>query len=200
MKLLLFSDLHCDMRAARSIVDRSENVDVVIGAGDFANVRRGLKEMIGVLSDIKTPSILVAGNSETHNELVAACKEWPSAVPLHGEIAEVEGFKFLGLGGAVPITPFGSWSFDLSEEEAAKLLLDVETADVFVAHSPPAGYVDRDSGGRNLGSQTILQTIQTLKPKLFVCGHIHGSWEETAEIGECHVVNAGPKGCVVEIN
>ena len=46
MNLLLFSDLHSDFRTAARLVELSNDVDVVVGAGDFCNVRRGLKEII----------------------------------------------------------------------------------------------------------------------------------------------------------
>jgi predicted phosphodiesterase len=44
MKLILFSDLHCDAGRARELVSRSRTVDFVLGAGDLGNVRRGLAQ------------------------------------------------------------------------------------------------------------------------------------------------------------
>jgi predicted phosphodiesterase len=44
--MLLFSDLHSDFRTAARLVELSNDVDVVVGAGDFCNVRRGLEEII----------------------------------------------------------------------------------------------------------------------------------------------------------
>ena len=49
MKLLLFSDLHCDTAAARRLVELAGDVDVVVGAGDFGNVRRGIQIAIDML-------------------------------------------------------------------------------------------------------------------------------------------------------
>ena len=42
MRLLLFSDLHCDRAAAGHLVERAAAVDVVVGAGDFGNIRRNV--------------------------------------------------------------------------------------------------------------------------------------------------------------
>jgi Icc-related predicted phosphoesterase len=39
LKLLLFSDLHADVTAARHLVERAADVDVLVGAGDFDNAR-----------------------------------------------------------------------------------------------------------------------------------------------------------------
>src|SRR5262245_49184780 len=117
MKLLLFSDLHCHVDAARRLVELSGDVDVLVGAGDFASVRRGISTCIAVLCEVTKPAMLVAGNNETTDELARACRIWPSAKILHGSGATIDGVKFFGLGGGVPVTPFGDWSYDFSEEE-----------------------------------------------------------------------------------
>ena len=119
MKLLLFSDLHADLAAARRVVGLSRTADVVVGAGDFCNAHRGLDACVRVLKAIDKPTVLVAGNNETTDELAAACRDWPAARVLHGAGAVVGGVTFFGLGGGVPVTPFGAWSYDFTEEEAA---------------------------------------------------------------------------------
>jgi len=58
MKLLLFSDLHCDASAAKSIEDRASKVDVLVGAGDFANARRGIEVCIDILGRVQKPAVL----------------------------------------------------------------------------------------------------------------------------------------------
>ena len=72
MRLLCFSDLHCNQDAARSLVKQADGVDVVIGAGDFANQHRGLELTLDILSEITTPTVLVPGNGETVDALRAA--------------------------------------------------------------------------------------------------------------------------------
>ena len=114
MKLLLFSDLHSDFRTAARLVELSNDVDVVVGAGDFCNVRRGLEEIIKALSSIIKPAALVPGNSESYQELVNACRPWTDAHVLHGKQATIDGVFFYGIGGGIPITPFGSWSYDFA--------------------------------------------------------------------------------------
>lgn len=120
MKLLLFSDLHTDTAAAARIVNLARDVDVAIGAGDFANLRRGVSICIDILKQIRKPAVLVPGNNESYDELVSACSGWASAHVLHGTGIELAGITFFGIGGGIPITPFGSWSFDFSEEDATQ--------------------------------------------------------------------------------
>jgi len=198
MKLLLFSDVHGDLDACRRLVDRAADVDVVVGAGDFCVARRNLAAPIETLSAIDTPTVLVPGNAETEDEIAEqlSATGWSAAHVLHGTGVTIDGLSFFGIGGGIPVTPFGPWSYDFSEAEARALLADCPEGAVLVSHSPPKNAVDRDSQGQSLGSTAVRDAIEETEPVLTVCGHIHGSWGETAQIGNTDVVNAGPKGII----
>jgi Icc-related predicted phosphoesterase len=198
MKLLLFSDVHCDDRAARRLVDRSAEADVLVCAGDLAVMRNGLESTVDILSAITCPVVLVAGNGESNLELEEACRDWASAHVLHGSGCEIDGVSFWGVGGATPVTPFGSWSFDIAEDDARPLLAGCPRGGVLVTHSPPKGHVDL-VGGEHLGSRAILEAIKTSKPALSVCGHIHACWTRESTVGPTRIVNAGPRGVWAEI-
>jgi Icc-related predicted phosphoesterase len=198
VKLLAFSDLHRDLDQAGHLVERSSEADVVIAAGDFASVHKGLDEAIGALSAISVPTILVPGNNETEDALRSACEGWDAAIVLHGQGAEIDGTPFFGLGAGVPITPW-DWSFDLDEEEAGERLAECPEDAVLVVHSPPKGYCDQSSSGDHLGSEAILAAIEAKQPRLAVCGHIHESWGEESEIGSTRVINLGPSGTALEL-
>jgi Icc-related predicted phosphoesterase len=199
LKLLLFSDVHADVIACHQLVERSRKVDVVVGAGDFGNVRRDLQRTIDLLRAIDRPAVLVAGNAESSEELLEACRDWPQAHVLHGSGVEINGVRFFGIGGAVPVTPFGSWSYDFTEEQAAELLASCPMGCVLVSHSPPRGAVDRTSQGVSLGSTAIRAAVLRVEPLLVVCGHIHGSAGQQEVVGHTPVVNAGPGGADWEL-
>ncbi|MXX68956.1 MAG: serine/threonine protein phosphatase [Gemmatimonadales bacterium] len=194
MRLLLFSDLHTDLAAAASIVERAAGFDAVVGAGDFAVKRRGLDTIIEVLAAIETPTVLVPGNGESAEELSNACDGWPAAHVLHGTGVEIGGMPFFGLGGGVPVTPFGAWSYDFTEDEARNLLAPCPEGAVLVSHSPPLGHADAAASGRHVGSTAVLEAIERTRPRLVVCGHIHDSWGVRSRAGHTPVVNAGPGG------
>jgi uncharacterized protein len=194
MKILAFSDLHSDFRTASKLVELSNSVDVVVGAGDFCVARRGLDEIIAPLSGITRPTVLVPGNSESYEELEQACRPWKSAGVLHGGLVTISEVPFFGIGGGIPITPFGPWSYDFSEDEASELLRDCPVGGVLISHSPPAGVLDVSSDGRSIGSQAVRETVLSRKPDLVVCGHIHGSAGQIDRIGKTTVINAGPRG------
>jgi Icc-related predicted phosphoesterase len=199
MKLLLFSDLHEDEAAARRLVERAEAADVVIGAGDFGNVRRGVAACIDMLRTIDRPAVLVPGNNESLEELAEACRTWPRAHVLHGSGVTLAGVSFYGLGGGVPVTPFGAWSYDFTEDQAARLLAQCPAGGVLVSHSPPKGAVDRSSRGQSLGSVAVRDAVLRLRPVLVVCGHIHGCAGQHTLLGGTPVVNAGPAGVEWEL-
>ncbi len=195
-KLLLFSDLHCDAAAASSLVARSQEADILICAGDLATTRRRLNVCLDILQAITKPTVLVPGNNESLEELAAACRGWPNAHVLHGSGVTINGIEYYGVGGGVPVTPFGDWSFDFTEEQATEMLSHCPVGGVLVSHSPPKGAVDVASNGMSLGSTAVRTAVERVKPKLVVCGHIHGSAGQSARIGPTTVINAGPDGLV----
>ncbi|MAI72517.1 MAG: serine/threonine protein phosphatase [Rhodopirellula sp.] len=202
MKFLCFSDLHRNGEAAAKLVELSQGADVVIGAGDFATRREGVEDTLEVLSSITKPAILVPGNGESASELEKAVRvaKWKSAMVLHGTGCVFEGVEFWGVGGGIPVTPFGDWSYDFSEAEAGPLLAGCKPDSVLVVHSPPLDTVDHDSTGQIRGSQAIREVVETVQPKLVVCGHIHSDWEKQCRIAKTQVLNAGPRGVLIEID
>ncbi|WP_146602723.1 metallophosphoesterase family protein [Novipirellula aureliae] len=199
MKFLCFSDLHCDQDAARRLVSRSAEADVVIGAGDFANRHQGIHDTIDILSAIDKPTLLVPGNGETFEELSAAASDWRSATVLHGSGCQIEGVEFWGVGGGIPVTPFGDWSYDFDEMKAKELLAGCPIGGVLVVHSPALDTVDHDTSGRIRGSQAIRETVVQKQPQLVVCGHIHSDWGKQVKLGPSQILNAGPQGVFVSL-
>lgn len=197
MKLLAFSDLHRDLNQAARLVEMSADADVVIGAGDFASVHKGLEETIDALATITTPTILVPGNNETEDALREAASRWSAATVLHGAGATVAGAEFYGLGAGVPVTPW-EWSFDLSEAAAGEMLAGCPEGAILVLHSPPQGHCDANGGGDHFGSRALLAAIEAKRPSLAVCGHIHESWGCESRIGGTPIFNLGPEGTWLE--
>ncbi|MBL8855474.1 MAG: metallophosphoesterase family protein [Planctomycetaceae bacterium] len=201
MKLLAFSDVHTDLMACHRLVEMAtkNSVQVAVGAGDFATMRRNLQPVIDVLSGFSCPLVLVPGNGESIEELQEACQRYPHMHVLHGTGAMIEGQSFFGLGYAVPETPFGAWSCDLAEDSATAMLRSCPTNSVLVTHSPPFGHVDQNSRGQHVGSQAILQTIQRTNPKLVLCGHVHDCWQTSSQVGSTPIHNLGPAGWLLDV-
>jgi Icc-related predicted phosphoesterase len=193
MKLLAFSDVHCDLGAVESLVEQARDVDAVAAVGDFARIHEGLEQTIAPLKAIEAPVMLVPGNNETLEALRKACEGWDGAQVLHGASTEIAGVTFFGIGGGIPTTPW-DWSFDLTEEQAAEMLAPMTAGSVLLSHSPPKGHVDK-----GFGSEAVLRAAREKGARAVLCGHIHEEWGNESRIGETLVRNLGPDGYKGEI-
>lgn len=199
MKILVFSDLHCNVAAATAIVEAAPGADCVIGAGDFSICRTGIEKTIDVLRRIERPTVLVPGNGESLEELQAACEGWSAVHILHGSGIVLQGVSMFGIGGGIPPTPFGSWSYDFTEEQATELLAECPPGGVLISHSPPRGIVDVSSMGTHLGSVAVRAVVERNQPRLVVCGHVHESWRRQEQLGRSLIVNAGPQPILLDL-
>ena len=199
MKCLVFSDVHESRYHCQGLVQQSENVDFVVGAGDFGSLRKGIEETIDMLSGIEKPCFLVPGNAESFEELCSACEQWPSSTVLHGTGTTFNGMNIFGIGGAIPVTPFGDWSYDFTEKEAGELLKNCPDTGILISHSPAYGLLDKSSSGFHLGSTTIWKTLEQKQLTLMVCGHIHESSGQQTIYRDTTVINAGPSGMIFDL-
>ncbi len=195
VRVLAFSDLHRSAGRAEAILAAAGAADLVIGAGDFATMRKGLAEMMALLKPLDGKAVYVAGNAESADELGAAT----AATVLHGSAATIAGLALFGIGYAIPETPFGGWSCDLSEANAEVMLAAMTPCDILISHSPPKGVADIGSGGRSLGSTAVRAAIERAQPRYCLCGHIHDSWGTRGRIGATEIINLGPEPTMLEL-
>jgi hypothetical protein len=91
-------------------------------------------------------------------------------------------------GGNVSVwaTPWSNmfmrWAFMKRPHELAQIYAAVPVGvDVLVSHQPPLGHGDRtfnlDSGRvDHVGSRELLDAIERVRPKVVICGHVHGGF------------------------
>jgi len=106
------------------------------------------------------------------------------------------GLVVIGIGGSTP-TPFGTPS-EFSEADYAAWLEDCRIAAeklagqiVLVSHNPPKNTKCAMIGaGIHVGSEAVRAFIETHRPALCLCGHIHESRAVDA-VGATPVINPG---------
>lgn len=90
---------------------------------------------------------------------------------------------------------FYNWAFNLPR--AGKELKEKWNAiptdtDILITHGPAQGYVDTSGppyNEPNLGCELLIERIKEIKPKIHVCGHIHGGYGYRFD-GHTHFFNA----------
>ncbi len=197
MRIVAFSDLHRDRDAAKAVL--AMKADVVVGAGDFATQGQGASETLEILRGLTCPFVLVHGNHDDPDELVALTASWPGIHLLHGRGVRIEGVEFYGFGGETPIRNAASWNAGQDEIEAARLLEGCPPNAILVSHSPPFGHCDGQRDGANEGSVALLRCVEATWPRHVLCGHIHHSWGSRSAIGPTTIHNIGPQPIILDL-
>lgn len=172
MKIICISDTHSKHRE----LELPEG-DMLIHAGDLT--RKGKEEEFIDFNEWLEEldfqhKICIAGNHdrlldrqpEKAKELLTNCTY------LNDEWIQIEGIKIWGS----PITPwFLGMAFNRKRGRKIRKHWDqIPTdIDILVTHGPPKRMLDRTNLGLLAGCQDLANTVEEIKPKLHVFGHIH---------------------------
>ena len=197
MKILLFSDVHGDLRALERIV--AQSADLYIAVGDLATFGRGLERCGPVLQPLGEKLWVLPGNHETHDASRAFCQRF-GFVDFHRQVKQLGATHWAGLGYS-NITPFRTPG-EYSEDEIAKALAAFEGIQplYLVVHFPPHNTkLDEFSPGRHAGSSTLREWVERVRPAYLFCGHIHETAGLSERLGSTECVNVGKQGYTFEI-
>ncbi|WP_329806314.1 metallophosphatase domain-containing protein [Flavobacterium facile] len=180
MKFVIISDTHGQHKNLTL-----PKGDVIIHAGDIS--QRGKEsEILDFLNWFKDLDfkykIFIAGNHDFFFEETSD-KDIQKIIPeniiyLCDSGVEVEYFKIWGS----PITPwFYDWAFN--RPRGAQIahhwqLIPLDT-DILITHGPAFGILDKTTRGENVGCEDLLHTIESIQPKVHICGHIHEGYGQT---------------------
>lgn len=201
MRILIFSDIHGDLRALDRIV--AQPADLYIAAGDLATFGKGLDRCGEILKPLGERLWVLPGNHETHEQTRAFCKRF-GFVDFHRQIRTIEGAKgpatWAGLGYS-NITPFNTPG-EYSEEEIAEALAAFNGIPglYLVAHCPPRDTrLDEYAPGKHAGSSALRAWIEREQPSYDFCGHIHEAAGLSERLGATQCINVGKQGYTIEI-
>lgn len=94
------------------------------------------------------------------------------------ELVEINGLKIWFSPWS---NTFGGWAWMQDPTELVWQYNQIpEGVDIIVSHQPPYGFGDEVDGrytfgdeDRHVGSKELLKTLDRVKPKVVICGHIH---------------------------
>jgi uncharacterized protein len=202
--ILVISCIHNDLENILNYFDKISQMkfDVIVCPGDFTDFPpRGFSQVsIGklVLEELKLfgrPILAVPGSWDK----VFLPELELSKVSIHGRGRIIGDVGFFGYGGAK--TPF-NLPLEPNEEE---LKMGLESAyeqvvnakyKIMVTHAPPARTsLDRISSGAHVGSGAVREFLETAKPDVAICAHIHEA-RGVDEVGDTKIINSGrfPEG------
>jgi Icc-related predicted phosphoesterase len=175
LRIVCISDTH-GQHAKLSVPEG----DVLIHAGDFMAFGDRPKEIIDFNQWLgKQPhqhKVVIAGNHDSMFERHpgAATELLGNAIYLENSATEFEGLKIWGS----PVQPeFNNWAFNVARGAAIRRywkMIPANTA-VLVTHGPPFGVLDKaHPSSAHLGCEELAKTVEQIKPRLHVFGHIHG--------------------------
>ncbi len=169
--------------------------DVLIHAGDVTD-RGDLKELTRFrdwFSKLKFEhKIIVAGNHDSCLVDIVGELKLIHFIYLKDTMVEINGIKFYG-------TPYQKYfcnmAFNKTDAELKTIYSRIpEDIDILITHNPPLGILDTVYDGEKVGCPVLLETVNRVKPKFHVFGHIHeahGYLEtpETTFINASHLGN-----------
>jgi Icc-related predicted phosphoesterase len=152
-----------------------------------------MRRTVGRVAErLRCPVLFVPGNHDLRDPV-----EEIAGVNIDGRVHSLRGLSVAGLGGAGP-TSYG-FPYEWTEREADLVLANLfpdeaSSPDIFLSHAPPANTtLDRTARGVHVGSSAVRDWLGRVRPRLFVCGHIHEA-RGVERIEEVPCLNAGALG------
>ncbi|MBU0980459.1 MAG: metallophosphoesterase [Nanoarchaeota archaeon] len=200
MKILASGDLHGDRGLAKKLAERAkkENVDLVILTGDIVESDENPQGIIGPFVKLGKKVVIIPGNHETFATTDFLAEVY-GATNLHGYSIRYKDIGFFGAGGA------NIGLFQLSEEELFKVLQDGYKhlkgvkKKIMVTHVHPSDSTMEKFSTFIPGSKGIRKAIDTFKPDILLCSHVHEAEGLEEKIGKTRVINVGKQGKIINL-
>ena len=170
MRFLVITDLHqnTDMIGRFNGIIREKGAEFVLFLGDVTDFGTG-EQAADIISKIESKVYVIPGNCDP---LDLPEKIRDVAVDMHGNAADIGGYRLVGLGGS-NITIFHT-AFELEEDALYDgLKRNACEGMILMTHAPSVGILDEIPSGANVGSPAIKRIVDEYHPILALSGHIH---------------------------
>ena len=197
MEVLIFSDIHGDIRALEKVV--RQPADIYIAAGDLSTFKKSLDRCGEVLAPLGEKVWVLPGNHETHEDMRDLCRRF-GFVDFHRQVRQIASTNWAGLGYS-NITPFNTPG-EYTEDQIQEALdaFDGLSPLYLVAHVPPKNsQLDEFAPGQHGGSPALSTWLERAQPLYLFCGHIHECAGRSDQIGRTQCFNVGKAGYTLEV-
>ena len=200
LKILAAGDLHGDTSLAEKLAERAERekVDLVILCGDLTYAETSTEGIVGPFAKRKEKVLLIPGNHET----IATAdflSELYGVKNIHGYSVKYKDVGIFGAGGAnvgLFQIPEGEM-FDLLKKGYEKIRYLKKK--IMVTHVHPDKTKMEKFTKLFPGSTGVKKAVDTFKPDLLLCSHVHEAEGIEEVVGKTKVINVGRKGKIIEI-
>jgi Icc-related predicted phosphoesterase len=199
MRILAVADIHGAQYRLNLVLKNiaSYTPDLVVICGDITQFGPG-ELATNFLNQIQVRTFAVPGNIDTFD--VDQGINASNATNLDKRQVILQQIPFLGIGRELPPQLSNLQIDDDTTKKPLKKLL--KTSSVLVTHYPPYKIQDKIFIGTHGGSKELRSLIDTYKPRLVLCGHIHEDPGMTT-VGDTTVVNCSmgkrTEGALIEI-
>ncbi len=199
LKILAAGDFHGDIKIAKSLAEKAvkENVDLVILNGDIVEEDK-TSGIIGPFVEKGKKVIIIPGNHET----IATADflaDLYGITNLHGYSIKYKDVGIFGCGGAnIGLSQLTEKEFFETLKKGYQNIRGMQKK-IMVTHIHPAGSMMEKFTRFFPGSKGLTKAIETFKPDILICGHVHEAGGIEEKIGKTLVINVGGKGKIFEI-
>lgn len=199
MKILAVADIHGSQYRLNLVLKNvtTYTPDLVVLCGDITQFGPG-DLATNFLNQIPVETLAVPGNIDTFD--VDQGINASNATNLHMKRIVIQGIVFVGIGREIPSSLADLAIDNGTVKTSLKKILD--TTSVLVTHVPPFKLQDKMFIGSHGGSKQLRHLIDTYKPRLVLCGHIHED-PGVSKSGDTTVVNCSmgkrTEGALIEI-
>lgn len=198
-KVLAAGDFHGDKLAARKLADlaEKEDVDLVILNGDLVE-EDDTTGIIGPFVAKKRKVIILPGNHET----IATADflaELYNVTNLHGYYIKFNDVGLFGCGGAnIGLSQLSEKEIYDTLKKGFEKIKDMPKK-IMITHIHPADTKMELFSKFIKGSTGLKKAIDTFKPDILICGHVHEAEGIEEIVGKTRVINVGKKGKIINL-
>lgn len=196
MKILAFVDTHGNKTILKKLIEKADQADLLICAGDISNWGKQIKELLEPFEKLNIPLLIIPGNHETPDLLQRNLKNFQNVIPFHRAIYQLNEYVFIGYGG-------GGFSEEDKDFESFIKKIKSELKDkkiILITHAPPFGTkLDSLTGLGHKGCESYTKFIVDYQPLIHICGHLHETANKADKIKNTTVINPGPAGKLIKL-